>query len=116
MGAAGVYQGLILQPTYRVRHGRPVVQLYGRLADGPPFLVEDDRFRPYFFVPTAAAERVSGEPDVQLEATSLRNLAGEARLPGWCCRRLRRCRPCATASRGRAPLPARRTSAFPTAT
>ena len=72
------YDGLILQPTYRVRNGRPVVQLYGRLDDGPPFLVEDDRFRPYFFVRASEAHRAAGHPDTKVQATSLRNLAGEA--------------------------------------
>lgn len=43
-------EGFIVQPTYRVRDGLPVIQLYGRLVDGRPFLVEEDRFRPYFFV------------------------------------------------------------------
>ena len=28
--------GLILQPTYQIRDERPVVQLFGRLDDGPP--------------------------------------------------------------------------------
>jgi hypothetical protein len=36
-------RGMILQPLTRVRDGRPVVQLFGRLARGPAFLVEDDR-------------------------------------------------------------------------
>ena len=45
--------GLILQPTYQIRDQRPVVQLFGRLDDGPPFLIEDDRFRPYLFVRSA---------------------------------------------------------------
>ena len=72
------YEGLILQPTYRVRQGRPIVQLYGRIQDGPAFLVEDDRFRPYFFIRASEAHRAVGERDVRVQATSLRNLAGEA--------------------------------------
>ncbi len=52
-------RGYVLQPSYRVRDGRPVVQLSGRLEDGRAFLVEERRFRPYFFVPaTDAARRV----------------------------------------------------------
>ena len=47
-----MHKGVILQPTYRIRGGIPVIQLYGRLESGSPFLVEDDRFRPYFFVRT----------------------------------------------------------------
>ena len=42
-------RGFIVQPTVRVRDGVAVVQLYGRLESGDAFLVEDDRFRPYFF-------------------------------------------------------------------
>ena len=34
--------------------GVPLIQLFGRLEDGPPFLVEDDRYRPCFFVPAGA--------------------------------------------------------------
>ena len=39
----------IVHPTYRLRGGRAVVQLFGRLSSGVAFLVEDTRFRPYFF-------------------------------------------------------------------
>jgi DNA polymerase-2 len=70
-------QGLILKPTYRVRANRPVVQLFGRLQDGPPFLVEDDRFRPYFFIRSRDAHRLAGEPDVVVSGTELRDLCGE---------------------------------------
>ncbi len=73
-----IWQGLILQPSYRVRNGRPVVQLYGRLQNGEPFLVEDDRERPYFFVRASEAHRATGERDVEVRASDLRNLDGEA--------------------------------------
>jgi DNA polymerase-2 len=76
--APDVYQGLILQPTYRIRNGRPVVQLYGRLQDGPAFLVEDDRFRPYFFVRASEAHRATGERNAEVHATTLRSLQGDA--------------------------------------
>ena len=36
-------RGFILQPTYRIESGRPVVHLFGRLEQGEPFLVRDDR-------------------------------------------------------------------------
>ncbi len=68
--------GLILQPTYRVRRGVPVVQLYGRLESGAPFLVEDDRFRPYFFVPAAAGAVLEEVANAAVEETELRDLAG----------------------------------------
>ena len=50
-------RGFILQPTYRVESGRPVVQLYGRLEDGRTFLVRDRRQVPRFYVETARRER-----------------------------------------------------------
>jgi DNA polymerase-2 len=53
-----------------------VVQLYGRLESGEPFLVEDDRFRPYFFAPAGAEAALAGEPDVRVAASALRDLAG----------------------------------------
>jgi DNA polymerase-2 len=68
--------GFILQPTYRVRDGRPVVWLFGRLEDGGAFLVEERRFRPYFFVPLSAAGLLARERGVAVEPTELRDLAG----------------------------------------
>lgn len=81
-------KGLLLQPGYRVRGGVPVVQLFGRSEEGPAFLVEDDRFRPYFFVPAGAAEALAGEPGAAVAPSELRDLAGgavarvECALPG----------------------------------
>jgi DNA polymerase-2 len=91
---------MILQPTYRVERGRPVVQLYGRLIieramrseprgdAGPAFLVEDDRFRPYCFVLRDAESRLARERGLRIEACGLRDLRGrevlrvETTLPG----------------------------------
>jgi DNA polymerase II len=70
--------GWILQPTYRVRDGVPVVQLFGRLEAGPAFLVEDDRFRPYFFAPVDRVEGLRGAAGVAIEPTALRALDGAA--------------------------------------
>jgi DNA polymerase-2 len=69
-------RGFVVQPTYRVRGGAPVVQLYGRLESGEAFLVEDDRFRPYFFAPPAAEAVLGGDPAVRVAATALRDLTG----------------------------------------
>lgn len=68
--------GFILQPTWRVRDAHAVVQLYGRLDEGPAFLVEDDRFRPYFFVPREHAAAIPRADDVVVEETDLRDLEG----------------------------------------
>ena len=75
---AGMYRGLILQPSYRIARGVPVVQLFGRLADGPAFLIEDDRFRPYFFVPAQDAERFAGVESASVAPSDLRGLDGSA--------------------------------------
>jgi DNA polymerase II len=69
--------GLILQPTYRLERERAVVQLFGRLDDGPPFLVEDDRFRPYLHVRTRDVARLAREPGLSIEVQGLRDLEGQ---------------------------------------
>jgi len=51
------YRGFILQPTYRVESGVPVLHLFGRLEDGRPFLVRDRRQVPRFYVEADDAER-----------------------------------------------------------
>ena len=71
-------RGLILQPSYRIRAERPVIQLHGRLESGPAFLIEDDRFRPYFFVRTRNLEMLPKQPELKIEETALRDFAGEA--------------------------------------
>lgn len=43
-------RGFILQPTYRIERGRPVVHLWGRLETGETFLVRDDRLVPHFYI------------------------------------------------------------------
>ena len=71
-----MHRGFILQPTYRVRDGRAVVQLFGRLEDGDAFLVEDDRFKPYFFVPREDASILAGEAGVDVVTSGLQDLGG----------------------------------------
>jgi DNA polymerase elongation subunit (family B) len=72
-----VHHGVILQPTYRIRNGRPVVQLYGRLESGRAFLVEDDRFSPYFFVRECDRHHLQKDANVSIRETELSTLAGE---------------------------------------
>jgi DNA polymerase-2 len=50
-------RGFILQPTYRIAHGRPVVHLYGMLEGGGSFLVRDTRQVPRFWIRRADVER-----------------------------------------------------------
>jgi DNA polymerase II len=73
--AGMAHRGFILQASYRVRSGIPVVQLYGRLEDGRSFLVRDGRQRPFFYVLEREAERVRDA----LARSSLR--AGGPRAP-----------------------------------
>ena len=70
------HAGFIVSPTYRLRGGRAVVQLFGRLASGEAFLVEDERYRPYFFTHPEATRLLAGERDVEIEATELVDLEG----------------------------------------
>jgi DNA polymerase II len=49
-------RGFVLQPTWRAERGVPVVRLWGRLTDGRPFLVRDDRTRPRFWIDARDAE------------------------------------------------------------
>ncbi len=46
-------RGFILQPTYRIESGRPVVHLFGRLETGETFLVRDNRQIPHFYIPAS---------------------------------------------------------------
>jgi DNA polymerase-2 len=71
-----VPQGFILQPTYRIESGRPVVLLYGRLDDGRTFLVRDQRPVPHFFVEATDAERAWMLGARPLASTDKATLAG----------------------------------------
>jgi DNA polymerase-2 len=59
-------RGFILQASYRIAAGHPVVHLYGRLEDGATFLVRDHRQRPHFYVAArdegAVVERTGIKP------------------------------------------------------
>jgi DNA polymerase-2 len=71
-------RGFVLQPTYRVEAGRPVVQLYGRLEDGRSFLVRDRRETPRFHVEASAAERARCLGAGPLEPTGQRTFDGRS--------------------------------------
>ncbi len=77
-GAAASHRGWILQPLVRVRDGRAVVQLFGRLESGPAFLVEDARAEPYFFVRADRAAAAGGDAGARVEPSALTTLAGDA--------------------------------------
>ncbi len=52
-------RGFILQPTYRIERGRPVVHLFGVTEEGESFVVRDTRTRPSFFVRTEDLPRAT---------------------------------------------------------
>jgi len=70
------HRGFILQPTYRVEAGRPVVHLYGVLEDGRPFLVRDRRPVPRFYVEQKDADRARSLGAVRQVATDRVTLTG----------------------------------------
>jgi DNA polymerase II len=71
-------QGFIIHPTYRLENGRPVVHLFGRLADGRSFLARDRGLVPYFFVRAADAETARAQGAARQSPTSLKTMRGEA--------------------------------------
>ena len=70
-------RGFILQPTYRIESGLPVVHLWGRLETGETFLVRDRRLRPHFYVRAADRELADRHGATPLAPTERRTLAGE---------------------------------------
>lgn len=71
-------RGFVLQPTYRVEAGRPVVQLHGRLEDGRSFLVRDHRETPRFYVQADAAEHARRLGAAPLTPTGQHTLDGRS--------------------------------------
>ena len=70
--------GFILNATYEADPGcgRAVVHVYGRLADGRPFLVRDRRPEPYFYIESSAADQARALGVHDLDATDRRTLHG----------------------------------------
>jgi DNA polymerase-2 len=71
------HRGFILQPTYRIEAGRPVVHLFGRLENGDPFLLRDARLVPYFFVRASDAALAREAGASRLAPTDLHTMRGE---------------------------------------
>lgn len=65
--------------------GRAVVQLYGKLRDGRPFMVRDRRPQPYFYIESSAREQALSLGAAEPEAVERRTLQGQpvlrVRLP-----------------------------------
>ncbi len=69
--------GFLIQPSYRLEGGRAVLHLHGRLETGRPFLIREDRFRPYCFARLADLEAARKEGARVEEAAGFRTLRGE---------------------------------------
>ncbi len=70
-------RGYILQASYRIQAGAPVVHLYGRLEDGSTFLVRDHRQSPHFYIKTDAVGGASTVGPLRLTATDKTTFTGE---------------------------------------
>jgi DNA polymerase-2 len=71
------HRGFLLQPTYRLEAGRPVVHLYGVLEDGRSFVVRDRRLVPHFYVRAQDAVRAREMRAPVPTPTGLVTLEGE---------------------------------------
>lgn len=77
-GAPEVARGFILQATYRIQDGAPVVHLYGILESGGTFLVRDGRETPHFYVRRADAARARELGAARQRGTARRTFDGGA--------------------------------------
>ncbi len=71
------HRGFILQASYRIRAGVPVVHLWGRLQDGRSFLFRDSGQRPFFYVRRADAARVAVRIQRQPSSGDWSSMTGE---------------------------------------
>ena len=74
-GAADDYRGVVLQATYRITQGVPVVYLFGRLSDERTFVVRDSRQVPHFYIAAADAHHVLR---ARVEDSSFCNFSGQS--------------------------------------
>ena len=77
---AGTARGFILQASYRVQGGSPVVYLFGVLEGGGTFLVRDARQVPHFHIRRRDAERAYFLGATRQFETARRTFAGDAVL------------------------------------
>ena len=76
-GAPDEARGFILQATYRIENGAPVVHLYGMLEGGGTFLVRDGRETPHFYVRRADATRARELGAARQRDTARQTFAGD---------------------------------------
>ncbi len=70
-------RGFVLQATYRIENGAPVVHLHGVLEGGGTFLVRDGRETPHFYVRRADAVRARELGAARQRDTARRTFDGE---------------------------------------
>ena len=70
-------RGFILQPTYRIESGRPVVHLFGKLEDGRTFLVRDSRTTPHFWIKESDRDLAAAHGATPLDAGPRKTMQGE---------------------------------------
>ena len=70
-------RGFVLQASYRIDGGAPVVHLYGKLESGETFLVRDRRQTPHFHIRRADAARAWRIGATRQRETAWRTFAGE---------------------------------------
>lgn len=75
--AAGPARGFILQASYRIHEGAPVVHLYGVLERGGTFLVRDRREIPRFYIRREDAARARDLGAARQRDTAQRTFGGE---------------------------------------
>ena len=71
-------RGFILQASYRIQAGVPVVYLYGRLDNGQTFLVRDRRERPHFYVKSCDQDVARQIDGAKIAASDKVTFAGSA--------------------------------------
>jgi DNA polymerase II len=71
-------RGFILQASYRIVAGHPVVHLYGRFEDDTTFLVRDHRQVPRFYIGAADAATAQRQFGIDPRPTGQRNFAAAA--------------------------------------
>ena len=76
-GAADTACGFILQASYRVHRGVPVVHLYGVLEQGGTFLVRDHRQIPHFYIRRRDADRAFRLGATRQFETARKTFAGD---------------------------------------
>ncbi len=69
-------RGFILQPTYRIEEGHPIVHLYGVLETGGPFLIRDDRQVPHFYIESEDESRAHDLGARRMESSDRRTMEG----------------------------------------